>query len=236
MAKSILDTFNFSAGGILLPTSALAQEGAVSYDTTEKLTQIYDSQRQRAESLVGWLPFAFPVGGGPTDAVTTTQTLAANGGSVAVPIDVGAHMLLQSMTIRTTDTSLQHTAEWRLYKQRLNNGNAGENTLNEVPNANGTLDYTPAAAANQTSTPATVPIYLAPGLYWLVFRNTSPSNRTLAIGSAAAGTMALNIAQTKTLGSALASTLDFVAATWTKATFLTGVRLNGRVFGQTASF
>ena len=237
MAKSVLDVLDFSASGeIILPGTAPAAEGKVRWDTTNDRCEIYDGQRARGIGDDGWAPYAFVLGAGPAELAATAQTLAANGGSVAVPIDVRGHMLLQSLTIRTTDTSLQRTAEWRLYRQRLNNGNGGENTLDEVVNANGSFNYTPSAAANQTSTPSIVPIYLQPGIYWLVLRNTSPSNRTMAVGSAAAGTMALNICQTKTLGSALGTTLDFVAATWTKATFLLGARLNGRVFGQTASF
>jgi hypothetical protein len=47
--------------------------------------------------------------------------------------------------------------------------------------------------------------------------------------------MAGNVGQTKTLTTlAFAATLDLVAATWTKATWLPVIRLNGRAF--TAAF
>jgi hypothetical protein len=46
----------------------------------------------------------------------------------------------------------------------------------------------------------------------------------------------MNTGQTKTLGSSLGSTLDFVAATWVKVTAIYAVRLVGNVFGQTSSF
>src|SRR6476646_3331309 len=68
-------------------------------------------------------------------------------------------------------------------------------------------------------------------VYWLVIRNTSASVAA-GIGSTAAGTYVLtNTGQTKTLGSALGSTLDFVAATWTKNTGYIAAALNGWVFG-----
>jgi len=193
-----------------------------------------NGQRDLADS-VGWAPFAWPFGFQRTGTYTTAQSLVANGGSVALPVQVPTHMLLQSVTLRNTDTATARTAEWRLYKQQLNNGNAGENTLGEVAGANGTWSFTPSVASNQTSTPAAPPIYLAPGVYWLVIRNTNAS-QTLGLGTQSAGTMALNTGQTKTLGSALGATLDFVAATWTKVSYTVGVQLNGRVFGQTAAF
>ncbi|HVP57598.1 MAG TPA: hypothetical protein VMU02_05835, partial [bacterium] len=89
--------------------------------------------------------------------------------------------------------------------------------------------------AAAVSSNAASPTYLAPGTYWLVLRNTHASN-TFGLGTAAAGTLASNTAQEKTLGSALGSTLDFVAASWTKKTFLAGVRLNGLVFGGASAF
>ena len=87
----------------------------------------------------------------------------------------------------------------------------------------------------RTITVTGAPVYLAPGTYWLVIKNNATA--TLGLGSTAAGTMAQNTGQTKTLGTgALAVTLDFVLATWAKVTWIAGVRLNRCVFGQATQF
>lgn len=192
----------------------------------------HDSQRERDIMNRGWMPYAYPIGAGPSLAFATALSLPINGGSIAIPIVLEGHMLLQSVTFRATAAS--GTGEFRLYVQRLNNGNAGENTLDEVPNSNGT-SAAAGAAANVTSNLASTPLYLGPGTYWLVIRCTSAAT-AISLGTLAAGTLAANTMQTKTLAAALAATLDFVAATWTKSTAIAGVRLNGRVFGQTAAF
>ena len=217
----------------LVPQTAPATtEGNLGYDTTAHEAEWWDTQRAREFSDAGWCPAAFPLGFMQSGVYTTSVALAINGGSVAIPILVQGHMLLQSISYYNgTGTG---TAEARLYRQYLNNGNAGENSLAEVTGANFASRSNTASAVNtvNVSTPGT---YLAPGLYWLVLRNTSASV-VFALGSLAAGTMALSACQTKTLGSGLGSTLDFVAATWTKVNSVIGARLNGRVFGQTAAF
>lgn len=78
------------------------------------------------------------------------------------------------------------------------------------------------------------PVYLPPGLYWLVIRNTD-STSAFSLSCAATGTFQNDQMQTKTIG-ALGSTLDMVAATWTKSGLSPAVILEGRVFGQTAAF
>jgi hypothetical protein len=225
-----------SAGKLTLPVNASAEtiEGALRWDSTLKALAQHNGQRELYGPR-GWQPYAYPFGGGAGLVTTTALTLAANGGALACPIVADGHMLLQSLVLRSTDTTLARSAEWRLYAQRLNNGNAGENAVDEVPTANGTFSFTAAAASNQTSTPSGAPIYLAPGLYWIVIRNTHATN-TFGLGTAAAGTMALTTGKTKTLSAALGSTLDFVAATWTATTGIAGIALRGRVFGETAAY
>lgn len=216
-------------------TSAETTEGRVRLDSTTFVTSIYDTQRERAISEVGWAPLAYPPGLYSGATINTTLSLPASGGSVAMPIQVVGHMLLQQIRLRNADTATLRAIEWRLYVQYLNNGNSGENTLNEVPNANGTLSFTPTVASVRTSACGTPPVYLAPGLYWLVIRNTDGTS-AFSLSCAATGTFQNDQQQTKTLGSGLAATLDFVAATWTKSGLSPGVILEGRVFGQTAAF
>ena len=225
-----------SAGKLTLPINATAEsiEGALRWDFTLKALAHHNGQRELYAPR-GWQPYAYAIGGSASLVATTALTLAANGGALACPVVADGHMLLQSLVLRSTDTTLARSAEWRLYAQRLNNGNAGENALDEVAGANGAFSFTAAAASNQTSAPSGAPIYLAPGLYWLVIRNTHATN-TFGLGTAAAGTMALTTGKTKTLGSALGATLDLVAATWAATTGIAGVCLRGRVFGETAAY
>jgi hypothetical protein len=217
---------------IILGPDAPNADGELSYDATRKLLRMFDSVRERNVMNAGFMPYAYPIGMSPSDVTTTALALAANGGSLAVPVVLDADMLLQSVSFWNTDAATARGgAEFRLYEDRLNNANS----LNEIAGANGTLaSWTPVAASIRTITPA-APVYLAPGVYWLVLRNQSAA-QTLGVGVAAAGTMARNTAQTKTLGSVLGSTLDLVAVTWTKITTVPGIRLDGRVFGQSSAF
>ncbi len=221
---------------IVAGTGALtATEGYTGWQSTTKRLRIYDTQRERSISSVGWVPFAFPISFSPDAAFTTALNLAANGGSIAIPIMVTGHMLLESVSVRNTDTTLERTWAWDLYEQYLNNGNGAENTLTRVANSNGSQTFT-AAAAGTRALSCFPPIYLAPGLYWLVVQNRHATN-TFGVGStAASAAFAVNTAQTKATTNPNGATLDFVAATWTKVTDMYAVRLNGRVFGQAAAF
>lgn len=205
------------------------------WDATTKQLRYHDGQRELS-APVGWMPFALPLGAAGGDLANQNSApgvLAASGGALAIPVMLTGHMLLKSVTVTNSDASLTRTAEWRLYRQALNNGNSSENTLDEVANANGTWSFTAAGAALRTSA-ASATVYLPPGLYWLVIRNTHASN-TFIVNWTATGHV-INKAQTKTLGSALGSTLDFVAATWTKQTPVFAASLDGAVFGQTTAF
>ena len=210
-------------------------EGQVRENTVNQDLVYHDGQRERAANSVGWAPSAFPLGFMQSGTYTTSLALAAvsggNGGSVAVPILVPGHMLVQSISFYNgTGTG---SCEARLFRQYLNNGNAGENTLAEVAGVN-FASRSNTGSAVQTVNITTPGTYIAPGLYWLVFRNTHAST-VFALGSLAAGTMALANAQTKPIA-ALGSPLDLVAATWTKINSVVGCRLNGRVFGGGSAF
>lgn len=230
------DILNLSAAKLTLPvnTTAEATEGRARWVTASDAdgakVVVFDSQRERVAGSVGWQPFAYQPGGGGTLAYATTLALPISGGSLAIPIAVDGHMLLNGMSYRISAAS--GTGEWRLYKERLNNGNVAENTLDEVSGANGTIAAL-GAAGNQTSNTAAA-VYLAPGLYWLVLRCTSGAT-ALNIGTQASGVLGTNTMQTKTIGAALGATLDFVTG-WAKSTAFAGVVLRGRVFGQTAVF
>ena len=221
---------------LLAGTGALtATDGVVGWQSTRKIQLIYDTQRERAASEIGWMPYAYPVGVGPTNLTATSLSLPAAGGCVACPVVLESGMLLQSVKIRSLDTSTARSWNWYLYEQYLNNGNAGENSLTQIAYGTAQENFTPSAASNRSINASSAPVYLPPGVYWLVIQNLHATS-AFSLGTTAAGTMALNAAQTKTIAGALGSTLDFVAATWTKTAGVPGARLNGRVFGQTAEF
>lgn len=232
------DILNLDQGKLTLPqnTTAETTTGRMRWTTeTDAATgaqlRLYDSQRERSVTNDGWAPFAYPLGFVADAALTTAQAIAASGGSIAIPIDVASHLLMQSIRVRAQAAG--GACEFRLYRQRLNNGSGSENTLDFVTGTSGTL-AAPGAAANVDGTIGTPGTYLAPGIYWLVIRTTTAT--AFQLGSTAAGPMGASTAQTKPGLAALGATLDFVAATWTKVTAVYGVRINGRVFGQTAAF
>lgn len=222
---------------VLAGTAAVtATEGYVEWQSTTKRLLAYDAQRERSLSSIGWTPAALPLIYDPSAALTTAYAIAANGGTLAIPILVTGHMLLQGVTVRNTDAASARAWRWHLYEQYANNGDAGENTLTRIESGNGNDSFTAAAASNRTLNGTAAPMYLAPGVYWLAIQNVHATN-TFGLGSTAAGSaFAPNSAQSKTLTVPLGATLDMVAATWAKLADIYGVRLNGRVFGQTTAF
>lgn len=223
-------------GAFQFPTgtgSITATEGYAGYDSDDEYVKVYDGQRERIVGAVGWTPTAWPLFWDPSAALTTSLTLAANGGSVAIPMVVPAHMLLQDVALRSNDTATARTWGWDLYINRLNNGNSGENTANRVANSSADETFTPAAASNRFVTAASAPIYLGPGVYWLVVQCRHATNN-FAVGSTAGTTLGSAIVGgiTKTTTNPNGSTLDLVAATWTKQASVIGAALRGRVLGM----
>lgn len=179
---------------------------------------------------IGWLPYVYAMFGNPANDGSSSHALAANGGTLVVPFFLPSQMVARSLTYRSNDVASARSCEFRLYRQRLHSTGP---SLDEVAGFNGTDSFTPGAASNRTV--STGAQYLAPGLYWLAFRNTHATN-TFSVGCEAAGTLNANGYQSKTLGSALGATLDMTAATWAKHTFLIAMRFDGSVFGQSTAF
>ncbi len=241
---AILDVVSTAKGSRPAPVMTAAQVAAISspaqgltaYESDTEHFDLYDGQRFRLAGVAGWVPYAHPVSQFLNADFATALTLPANGGSVAVPMMVTGHMLLQSVTIHQVSTGTARTWAWDLYEQFLNNGNSGENTVTRIAASNGSQNFTPTVASNQTLDVTSAPVYIAPGVYWLVIQNRHATN-TLTVGvRAALGTLVPNTYQTKTTTNPNGSTLDLVAATWTKATDWIGVMMNGRVLGQTAAY
>jgi hypothetical protein len=189
---------------------------------------------------LGWLPYAYMIGF-PVTGTPGSQSLAAQWATMAVPMILNAPMLLESVTVRQQSTSLERTWGWDLYYHRQNDGLSAMNTLTRIAAGNADETFTPGAAGSRTITAASAPaagdgpILLSPGVYWSAVQNRHASN-PFALGVVTSSAFAPNTAQSKTTAGSNGSTLDFVAATWTKVTNYFCVRLDGRVFGQTAAF
>jgi len=183
----------------------------------------------------GWLAYAYPDGFDLTAALTST-TVAANGGAWAVPFELKTPMLLESASVRNSNTATERSWNWHLYYQKGNTGDSAQNTLDRVVAGVGET-FTPSSASNRTVA-ATAATVIEPGAYWFLIQCTHASNNWNQ-GVGAAGhtfTTSGNLSQTKTVTNPAGATLDFVAATWTKSTEVPACRLNGRVFGQASAF
>jgi hypothetical protein len=228
---------DLSAGTLRLPsgTGALtATEAYTGWQSTTKRLRLYDTQRERSISPVGWTPRALPVAFDNSAALTTAIALAANGGSLAVAMLVPAHMLLQQVRVRNTDTATARTWGWDLYEQRLNDGNSGENTLDRVAACASNETFTPSAASVRTLAVGSAPVYLPPGVYYLVLQSRHATS-TFGVGSTAAAALAASQGQTKTTTNPNGANLDFVAATWVQTTAIIAAVMDGRVFGMTSA-
>lgn len=215
--------------GAGLPSS----EGGEGYDSTRKMMWFHDGVRGRATSVVGFMPYAYPIGISTRELTNTTISLPLSGGSMATAVVLEGHMLLESITFRENSSAqARGPVSFYIYEERLGN----RRVLDLVAGATGILAaFTPSAGSNRIIAVTTPPVYLAPGTYWVVLRNENTA-RVLQAGGTTAGTMGQNVLLTQTLASAPGSALDFITG-WTKvATPWTGLRLNGRVFGQAAAF
>ena len=180
--------------------------------------------------VVGLMPFAFSLGSHHGAIVQTEANLAAVSGGLAgawaTPMAVSGPMLLSSFTLANRNTSALREAEWRLYVD------TGSNTLNQVSGVSGTFSFTPVANSVRTSSLST-PVLIAPGLYWVVLRNTSTA-QTFSIGFMNAGVLTTNTSRDNTAEAALSSTIDISA--WTANTPLPLFRLGGRIGAEAADF
>lgn len=178
----------------------------------------------------GYQPFAHPIAYAHTATQSGTgsiETVAAGlGGARAVPFVLSAPMLLQAVTVRSTDTANLRTADWGLYRQ-----NGLSNTL--VGIAAGSWSFTPGAASDRSSDLGGSPVFLYPGAYWLVIRNSS-TLRVFTVGQVAGGTMGLNYMRSNAAIAALSSTLDI--STWTGGSSFVICRLDGRLGAETDAY
>lgn len=176
-----------------------------------------------------FLPSAFPVGWITTDAHSTAASLAAvtggNGGARAIPIVVQARMRARAYVLWNTDTASARSCEMRLYKD------VGTNSLEFVTGSDATLSFTPTVASRRSATMSGTSVYLSPGVYWLVIRNTS-TTQTFGLGYTAA-TDAID--PTMNLGhtgiASLGSTID-LSSGWSESSAVFGIFIAGDLFSS----
>jgi len=181
---------------------------------------------------IGYQPFAAPIGYTPANAYGVSSTLAANGGTILIPIPLSGPMLLQAVTVLNNDVATQRTWRWDLYVDVDNNNNA----LNRIATCSAAETFTPGAASVRTIAAANAPVYLAPGTYYLAIQCTHATNNFLLGSTALGGNFTNTTAKTKTTTNPNGATLDIIAATWTALNNTQAVAMRGRAAGDTVAW
>lgn len=204
---------------------------------TDAQIRIIDSYLGRTATLpaAGWLPWAMPIGvDHKMDFSTASRVLAANGGAVATAIIVDAPMMLRSVAIYQNSSGLTRTWNWAIYRQDTQTETPAENTLTQVAVGAGET-FTAVPGKREVNVIANGVVYLPPGCYWIVIQNQHATNN-FSLGTVTVAAGMGDTHQVKTLTNPFGSTLDFVAATWTKYPSYLGIRINGEVFGESTKF
>jgi hypothetical protein len=206
--------------------------------TTLAQSTITPRQRDVITASHGWLPYAYGLNVNPAGSYITAANVVANGGSVAVPVVLGANLLLEDVGVISLTASTAFEYGWDLYFEDTNDGLTAENTLRRVAQSNGNATGTfPGSSAwtNLAVLGGAVP--LAPGLYWLVWQNRHATN-AVDLGAQLIGgpfSVGSNQFKRKTTTNPNGATLDFVTS-WNNLTNVIALRLRGRVFGQATAF
>lgn len=184
-------------------------------------------------AVVGWQPFAYPVGMALSDVVGATITLPANGGAIAVPMLISGPMRITGLSFYSQDAAGARSMEWGLYQQLDSVPASNEKDAESALTVIGTFSVNPSAVGAKYSA-LTNSERVMPGLYWLVLRNTHAAN-TFGVGSVAYGTATIsNTNMANTLATALGLSLDLSTASgWTVSVGgVPVVVLRGEVLGH----
>jgi hypothetical protein len=155
-------------------------------------------------------------------SIALATVAAGLGGACAGTIAVLAPMALTGYQFWSADTSLARSCEMAVYRDH----GPWPGNMVRVPQSTTSHSFTPSAASKQevALSPA---VYLTPGLYWMVLRNTSTA-RVLTVGrtNVAANSWSGNGLWILTASvAALGDTLDTL--TWTSGSNLLGLALQG---------
>lgn len=213
-----------------MPLANIAVANGFSTITAANIT---DRRRAIHATASGWQPYAYPLGYIPNGSYDAATVTVSNSGAVALPIVLIGNMLVNSITIRRV-TDLTYDVDWALYAQDVNEGNSAENNLRQIiyGQAAGAIVGT---ASNLTIPAVPAPQPVAPGLYWLVIKTSTSVLRLGAITASGFQAGVNSYIAHSTTVVFLPPTLDFVTG-WAGGTEIIAARLNGRVFGQTATF
>lgn len=196
------------------------------------ITQVNITDRRRGVSSTnaGWQPFAYGLGHIPNGAYNgSSQSLQ----EVAIPFNISGNMLVEQITFVAAESGNGFLMEWGIYFEDLNDGDVAANSI--LRSLGGRFNpgaFTTLVSGSPVSIPAIGgPVYLSPGTYWLAISGMS------AFTSIIPGTLDANTnkAMVATGGVVLGQTIDFDSS-WTPSTRSYGIRIDGRVFGQSAAF
>lgn len=186
----------------------------------------------------GTLPYAYH-GNHPqahSGSFALPAVSAGNAGAIAIPFILSLPMWLSVYSLIGTDTATARSCEMRLYRDK------GTSVLDFVTGSDATLSFTPTVAASRTTTVSGAPVWLNPGVYWLVIRNTAAATFGLgyaqSAGSWSSASSNLGRWAASAVIPALGSTIDISGASWAgigAATYV-AAKLGGRVYGQSSEF
>lgn len=183
---------------------------------------------------LGWMPFAYPLHyiTGATYS-SSSITLVASGGQIALPFHIAGNMLLQQVSPFNAGAGIGYTLRWDIFVQDVNNGRTAENTPRWL---GGSGAVSGAAGPNQNVNLAASPgpIVLSPGMYWVLLQNRDVVNN-FPLGRAINGVAVGNTAKTIVNSTPDPVPLDLVTG-WSNVTDSYSVRLGGRVLGQATAF
>lgn len=181
----------------------------------------------------GWQPYAFHEGFSPVGTFNTPVTLAANGGSIAIPFPVTGNLLLGSVGLYILTTTVAYNIGWGIYIQDNEDiSSTPDQTTRRIASGSTTGSFGGAAAVYNIATTGNA-VLLTPGVYWLVVQNQHATN-AFNLGNSAASAITQTTARTKTTSNPNGATLDLSAASlsWVTQTGLMGAWLKGFVFGD----
>jgi hypothetical protein len=179
-------------------------------------------------NVYGYMPFALALGLSNSSDTGNTTTCAANGGSCAVPVLLNAPMLLYSVSVLQASTSGARTWGWDLYEGTTDSSVNGA----RIATCSANDSFTASAVSVRTITALNGPIYLAPGLYWVVVQSRH-ATQTFVLSSPSTHPMNLTLSRTKTTTNPNGATLDLVTG-WAANQNSAHVRLNGVIPGESS--
>jgi len=197
---------------------------------------ITDRRRAIHSLAAGWqhvaLPQAHFVGANYDAASLNISPGGASNGAI-VPFTLTGNMLLDTVMIRNITAAVNWSLNWGLYFEDVNDGNTAENTLRLV--ATGGNSGVTAGTQNISIQATHVPVFLSPGVYWLLLHMWGGSVGGINIGLINGGNFdyfGYASHNAGAISNPLPQTLDLVS-NFTRSNGALAIMLKGRVMGRT---